>query len=221
MILKAEHISYSYKTKYQTIQALKDVSCSFEEGKIYAIVGKSGCGKSTLLSLLAGLDVPDSGRIYVDGKCMDEMDRDLYRKEIASVIYQSFNLFELLTAVENVMYPLELKGVKQKEARVRAEEFIKKVGLDENIYTQYPKMMSGGEQQRIAIARGLASDGKILLADEPTGNLDSENETMIVELLKKAAHEIGYTVIVITHNPQVAKEADQIFRMNDGRMEAE
>lgn len=221
MILKAEHISYSYKTKYQTIQALQDVSCSFEKGKFYAIVGKSGCGKSTLLSLLAGLDVPDSGKIFMEGKCMDEMDRDHYRKESASVIYQSFNLFELLTAVENVMYPLELRKVKHREARTRAEEFIKKVGLDERIYEQYPKMMSGGEQQRIAIARGLASGGKILLADEPTGNLDSENEKMIVELLKKAAHEIGYAVIVITHNLQVAAETDQIFRMSDGRMEVE
>lgn len=186
-IIKVENVSYSYKTKYQTIDAVKDVSCCFESGKMYAITGESGSGKSTLLSLIAGLDLPDQGKIYVSGEDMEKMNRDNYRKNVVAVVYQSFNLFPLLTAKENVMYPLELKGMKRKDARQQAETFIKKVGLSEKVYNQFPKMMSGGEQQRIAIARAMAVGGQILLADEPTGNLDSENEGNIVKLLQKAA----------------------------------
>lgn len=217
-ILKAEQAGYSYRTRYQTIEALKEVSCSFSTGGLYAIVGESGSGKSTFLSLLAGLDVPERGRILVEGTDMTMLDRDRYRRETASVIYQSFNLFPLLTALENVMYPLELKGMKKREAKKRAEEYIRKVGLPDKVRRQFPQMMSGGEQQRVAIARGLAAGGKILLADEPTGNLDTENEQTIVRLLKEAAHELGYCVIIITHNLRVAEQADEILRMCDGRL---
>ena len=149
------------------------------------------------------------------------MNRDRYRRDIASVVYQSFQLFPLLTARENVMYPMEMKKVGKKEAAKRAEELLLSVGLPEKICRQFPLMMSGGEQQRVAIARALAAGGKILLADEPTGNLDTENEQHIVEILKKLAHEEEYTVIVITHNPEVAKEADGIYRMRDGRLAVE
>ena len=213
-----EHVNYTYRTKYQSVEALKDVSCSFEDGAMYAIVGKSGSGKSTLLSLLAGLDLPNSGSIYVEGADLKTMDRDSYRRDTASVVYQAFHLFPLLTAQENVMYPMELKGVKRKQAAKRAKELLLQVGLPETICGQFPKMMSGGEQQRVAIARALAVDGKILLADEPTGNLDSENERRIVEILYKIAHEAGYTVIVITHNEKVAEAADHRYQMEDGRL---
>ena len=213
-----EHVNYTYRTKYQSVEALKDVSCSFEDGAMYAIVGKSGSGKSTLLSLLAGLDLPNGGSIYVEGEDLKSMDRDSYRRDMASVVYQAFHLFPLLTAQENVMYPMELKGVKRKQAAKRAKELLLQVGLPETICGQFPKMMSGGEQQRVAIARALAVDGKILLADEPTGNLDSENERRIVEILYKIAHESGYTVIVITHNEKVAEAADHRYQMEDGRL---
>lgn len=213
-----EHVNYTYRTKYQSVEALKDVSCSFEDGAMYAIVGKSGSGKSTLLSLLAGLDLPNGGSIYVEGEDLKSMDRDSYRRDMASVVYQAFHLFPLLTAQENVMYPMELKGVKRKQAAKRAKELLLQVGLPETICRQFPKMMSGGEQQRVAIARALAVDGKILLADEPTGNLDSENERRIVEILYKIAHEAGYTVIVITHNEKVAEAADHRYQMEDGRL---
>ena len=123
-ILKAEHISYSYRTKYQTIEAVRDVSCKFDAGKMYAVTGESGSGKSTLLSMLAGLDLPQSGRIYVQGKDLAAMDRDRYRREQASVVYQAFHLFPLLTALENVMFPLELKKVKKKAAAEQAKELI-------------------------------------------------------------------------------------------------
>ena len=220
-VIKVENVNYSYKTKYQTVHAVKGVSCSFERGLLYAIVGESGSGKTTLLSLLAGLDVADEGSILVEGEDLRKMNRDRYRRDVASVVYQSFQLFPLLTARENVMYPMEMKKLKKKEAAKRAQELLLSVGLPEKIYKQFPLMMSGGEQQRVAIARALAAGGKILLADEPTGNLDTENEQHIVEILKKLAHEERYTVIVITHNPEVAKEADGVYRMRDGRLSVE
>ncbi len=218
-ILRADHVSYSYRTKYQKVDAVRDVSCTFEQGGFYAIIGESGSGKSTFLSLLAGLDVPSEGEIYVQEQPLNQMDRDAYRLNQASVVYQSFHLFPLLTALENVMLPMEFKKIRKKEAADRAAKLLLRVGLTERIFRQFPKMMSGGEQQRVAIARAVAAGGEIILADEPTGNLDSENEQKIVELLKKLAHEDGYTVIVITHNQKVAEETDHVFRMSDGKME--
>ena len=147
-ILRAEHVSYSYQTKYQKVEAVRDVSCSFEQGGFYAIVGESGSGKSTFLSLLAGLDVPSEGTIYVQGQSLGSMDRDAYRLNQASVVYQSFHLFPLLTAQENVMLPMEFKKVKKREAAERAKRLLERVGLEPRILKQFPKMMSGGEQQR-------------------------------------------------------------------------
>ncbi len=218
-ILRAEHVSYSYQSKYQKVEAVKDVSCVFEKGKFYAIVGESGSGKSTFLSLLAGLDQPCEGTIYVEGEPLCDMDRDAYRLNRAAVVYQAFHLFPLLTAQENVMLPLECKKMRKKEAARHARQLLERVGLESRICRQFPKMMSGGEQQRVAIARAVAAGGESILADEPTGNLDSGNEENVVALLKELAHEDGYTVIVITHNQRVADETDHVFRMKDGSME--
>ena len=215
-MLEVKDVGYVYQSKYQSIEALKHVNCSFESGKLYAVIGPSGSGKSTLLSLLAGLDLPTSGEILVEGSPLSSMDRDCYRRETASVVYQSFNLFPLLTALENVMYPLDLLGVKKLEAEASAKRLIHEVGLEDKIFRQFPVMMSGGEQQRVSIARALAAGGRILLADEPTGNLDSTNEETIVKILKELAHERGYLVIVITHNPSVYEQADIVYRMRDG-----
>ena len=190
-ILKAKEVSYIYKSKYQTVQAVSNVSCTFDTGKVYAIVGHSGSGKSTFLSLLAGLDLPTKGEIYLEDKPMSTLDRDKYRRETASVVYQSFNLFPLLTALENVAYPMD---------------------------NQLPLMMSGGEQQRVAIARALAVGGEVLLADEPTGNLDTENGNIVVELLGKLAHEQRYAVIIITHDMSIADRADVVYTMKDGKL---
>lgn len=217
-LLRAEEVYYSYQTKYQTIDAVRGISYTFEAGHMYAIVGESGSGKSTFLSLLAGLDLPTKGKVYVEGEDMSILNRDLYRREKASVVYQSFHLFPLLTAQENVMFPMELKGIKRNEAKRKAAELLEQVGLRKQILSQYPQMMSGGEQQRVAIARALASEGSIIFADEPTGNLDTENERNIVRLLKETAHTRNYAVIVITHNPEVAAEADYILRMRDGKL---
>lgn len=215
-IIEAVNVSYIYQTKYQKTKALSEVSCSFERGKVYAITGKSGSGKSTFLSLLAGLDVPTEGTLNIAGEDMRKMNRDAYRLNRASVIYQAFHLFPLLTVMENVMFPMQLKHIPAKDAGARAEEYLKKVGLPETLYKKMPGMISGGEQQRVAIARAIASGGEIILADEPTGNLDSQNEKVIVELLCRLAHEDDYAVIVVTHNEAVAAAADVVYGMSDG-----
>ena len=217
-IMKADQVHYSYQTKYQTIDAVRGISYTFETGKMYALVGESGSGKSTFLSLLAGLDLPTKGKVYVEGEDMAVLNRDVYRREKAAVVYQSFNLFPLLTAQENIMFPMELKGMKRPEAAKRAAELIERVGLRQQVLSQFPQMMSGGEQQRVAIARAMAAGGRIILADEPTGNLDAENQQQIVQLLKETAHSMDYAVIVITHNPEVAADADYVLRMRDGRL---
>lgn len=216
--IRVENVSYTYQSQYQRIEAVKEVSCTFESGKMYAVTGESGSGKSTFLSLLAGLDRPEQGRILVDGEDLQDIDQDAYRRQRISVVYQAFHLFPLLNALENVMYPLELQGFSRREARKEAARCLEEAGLGEKIRGQYPRMMSGGEQQRVAIARAIAAKGTILLADEPTGNLDSENEAYIVELLKKLACEKDYLVIVVTHNPDIARQADVCMTMKDGKM---
>ncbi len=217
-VIEAVNVGYVYQTKYQKTKALSGVSCSFERGKIYAITGKSGSGKSTFLSLLAGLDVPTEGTLTIEGKDIRKINRDAYRRNRASVIYQAFHLFPLLTVTENVMFPMELRHVPVKEARVKAYEYLKKVGLPETLYGKMPGMISGGEQQRTAIARAMAAGGEILLADEPTGNLDSQNEKVIVQLLCGLAHKDNYAVIVVTHNEAVAAAADVVYAMTDGML---
>lgn len=218
-MIEVRNVSFSYKSKYQVVEALKNISCTFEAGKLYAIYGESGSGKSTLLSLLAGLDVADEGSILVDGEDLSKKDRDRYRKNQVAVVYQAFHLFPLLNALENIMYPLEMKGIDKKTAKKMGLQYLAEVGLAESVATQYPKMMSGGQQQRVAIARAIAGGGNILLADEPTGNLDSENEEHIVRMLKALAHEKGYLVIVVTHNPEIVKQCDVKMKMKDGRIE--
>ena len=217
-ILSAQELCYSYKTKYQTVQAVKDVTCDWEAGVFYALVGKSGSGKTTLLSLLAGLEKPQSGCVLVDGRDLRELDVDLYRRSRASVIDQRYNLFPLMTVRENVMYPLKLAGVSDADARTRAQDALARVGLNEDYWKRLPAMLSGGEQQRVAIARTLAVGAEIILADEPTGNLDTENSSQIGQLLARLAHEEHCCVLVVTHDPEVAKVADIVYRMDSGHM---
>ena len=217
-MIEAVKVSYIYQTKYQKTKALSEVSCSFERGKVYAITGKSGSGKSTFLSLLAGLDVPTEGTLTVEGEDMRKMNRDAYRLNRASVIYQAFHLFPLLTVLENVMFPMELQHVPAKEAKARAREYLAKVGLPETLYKKRPNMISGGEQQRVAIARAIAAGGEILLADEPTGNLDSKTSQDVLGLLKVTGEKFGQTIVMITHNEEIAQLTDRIIRIEDGRI---
>ncbi len=221
MTISLDNISFSYRTKYQTVQAVKNASCSFEQGKFYAVIGKSGSGKTTLLSLAAGLETPDSGEISADGENIKNINKDSYRRDTVSVIYQNFNLFPLLTVMENVIYPMTLKKASKDTAQKKAAEVLKKVGLDEKYYKRLPAMLSGGEQQRVAIARALAAETKVILADEPTGNLDSENTKNIVDLLAALAHEENCCVVVITHDQNVADAADCVYRMDSGVLNKE
>ena len=215
-ILTATDVIYEYRNAYQTVRAVNGVSCEFEQGLVYAIVGSSGSGKTTFLSLLAGLDVPTSGTIALDGQSTAELDRDEYRLNHVSVIYQNFNLFQHLTVLENAAYPLYVRKVGGKEADAVAREKLLQVGLKEDQFKRLPNMLSGGEQQRVAIARALASGSEIILADEPTGNLDSTNSSNIVEILHRLAHENDRCVIIVTHDPAVAEAADVVLNMKDG-----
>lgn len=216
MNIELKNVSYSYRGKYQTVRAVDNVSYSFDEGKIYAIIGKSGSGKTTLLSLMAGLDLPTEGEIVIEGKTTKEWDRNRMRREAVSVIYQNYNLFPLLTVEENIRYPLDLRKVKRSESTERAKTMRERVELSENYDNRLPAHLSGGEQQRVAIARSLAQGSKIILADEPTGNLDTKNTENIVEILRSLAHEDGATVIIVTHDLAVADKADVVLRMSDG-----
>ena len=216
--LTINDVSYSYKSKYQTVQALDGVSYTFEPGKFYAVIGRSGSGKTTLLSVIAGLDVPKSGSIVFGEKDTKKMDRDKLRLEHISVIYQSLNLFPLLTAIENVTFPLEYRGISGKKAKETAREKLESVGIDTSKHRRLPSMLSGGEQQRVAIARALASKTEIILADEPTGNLDTENSMNIVQLLKNLAVSENVCVIVVTHDPAVAECADVVIELSDGKI---
>lgn len=214
--LTLEHISYRYKKADR--DALTNVSCHFQSGEIAAIIGPSGSGKTTLLSILAGLDKPSAGSITKDGQDVLGMDRDLWRRQEVSVIFQSFQLFPLLTVLENVMFPLELKGVSKKEAVRQAKENLSLVGLAPEKYKRYPSNLSGGEQQRVAIARSLSGGARILLADEPTGNLDGENTKNIISIFQNLAHEFGYCIIVVTHDPEIAASSDAVWKMSDGEI---
>lgn len=217
-ILALNNATYTYKGKYQKVDAVKGITFTFALGKMYAIIGKSGSGKTTVLSLLAGLDVPTSGQVLYQGTPTNELDRYRYRRNEVAVIYQAYNLFPLLTALENVAYPLELQGIKTKEAQKKAAKAIASVDLGAEVFTRFPPMLSGGEQQRIAIARAFVAGAKIILADEPTGNLDTKTGANIVDLLKNFAHSRNCCVILVTHDLGIASQADVVLEMKDGKL---
>lgn len=217
-LVEVSNVSYSYQSQYQTVKAVKNVSLELEQGKVYAIIGKSGSGKSTLLSLMAGLTLPEEGDIIYNGDSVKDLKLEEYRRDKASVIYQTFNLFPLMTVIENVIFPLELKGMKHAEARSIAIKHIDSVGLEEKHYRRLPNMLSGGERQRVAIARALATGSKLMLADEPTGNLDVANGDLVVNLLIDLAHNDNLAVVIVTHDLSIAKKADVVFEMQDGRL---
>lgn len=220
-ILELHDVSYHYSSKFQLIEAVKHVDFSFEKGSIYAIVGKSGSGKTTLLSLLAGLDVPVSGEILFQGQATGSMDLAKYRRECAAMIYQSFRLLPLLTVSENITFPMELRGLRGAPARERARQLVARVGLPESVLDRFPNMLSGGEQQRVGIARALSMDTGLLLADEPTGNIDEENSRNIIDILVGLAHRDGYCVIIATHDLGILPKMDVVLRMSSGVLQRE
>lgn len=219
-ILELTNLSYDYITKAGRVHAVKEATASFDAGMVYAIVGRSGSGKSTLMSLMAGLDVPKSGKILYEGIDLAAIDRDRYRREHIGMIFQSYYLLPQLTAAENVELALELSRYKGKR-RDRAKEMLSLVGIAKEQFGKRSTEFSGGEQQRIAIARAIAADPSVILADEPTGNLDNENSRNIVGILDALAHRFGKCVILITHASEVAERADVNLHMNDGYLKAD
>lgn len=205
MILEVKDVDYAYKSQ-KSKMILNQVSIKFEEKKFYTIIGASGAGKTTLLSLLAGLDTPVKGTILYNGEDIQKKGLNHHRKHNVSLVFQNYNLIDYLTTEENV----RLGG------SGNPSELLSEVGISENDWKRNVLQLSGGQQQRVAIARALASDAKVLLADEPTGNLDENTANEIIELLKHTAHELGKCVIVVTHSKQLANEADEIIQIKDG-----
>ena len=200
---------------------LKGVDAVFPEGTVTAVMGRSGAGKSTMLYLLAGLDVPTQGKILYNGQELKRAMLDGYRRTEVATIAQNYLLFPTRTALENVLYPLELAKVEKTAALQEAKRHLESVGIPEELHHRLPSKLSGGEQQRVAIARALASHSNVIAADEPTGNLDEENADAVMTLLKKLAHEEGKTVIVVTHDRLLAEEADRCYRIKRGKIETE
>lgn len=200
---------------------LKGVNAVFPEGTVTAVMGRSGAGKSTMLYLLAGLDVPTQGKILYNGQELKRAMLDGYRRTEVATIAQNYLLFPTRTALENVLYPLELAKVEKNAALQEAKRHLEAVGIPEELHHRLPSKLSGGEQQRVAIARALASHSNVIAADEPTGNLDEENADAVMTLLKKLAHEDGKTVIVVTHDRLLAEEADRCYRIKRGKIETE
>ena len=197
---------------------LKGVDAIFPEGTVTAVMGRSGAGKSTMLYLLSGLDVPTQGKILCNGQELKKSMLDGYRRREVATIAQNYLLFPTRTALENVMYPLELAKVEKNAAAEEAKRHLLSVGIQPELHNRLPSKLSGGEQQRVAIARALASHANVIAADEPTGNLDEENADLVMDILKRLAHEQGKTVIVVTHDRGLAGEADRFYRLKQGRV---
>lgn len=212
MQLELQNVGYSYNSKELV---LRHVNYRFEGGRIYAITGRSGAGKTTLLSLLSQLTKPTEGKILYNGLDVSEVDQYLYRSQYAGVIFQSFNLLMHLTAVENVMLSMDIAGVKKENNRAYAMELLEKVGLSKEESQRRILKLSGGQQQRVAIARAVSYDPSILLADEPTGNLDEDTQDEIMEIFKGLAYEEQKCIILVTHSPVVASLADEVYALTD------
>lgn len=217
-ILRVENLSKVYGKGENKVVALDDVSFSVEKGEFVAIVGASGSGKSTLLHLVGGVDRPTKGKVFIDGKNIYAMNDDklaIFRRRQVGLIYQFYNLIPILNVEENIILPLELDN--REVDKKSLKELLELLGL-ENRSKHLPNELSGGQQQRVSIGRALITNPAIILADEPTGNLDSKSSDEIVALLKKSNKDYNQTIIMITHNMEIAKEADRIIKIEDGRI---
>jgi len=215
-ILRVEHLTKQYGTGDNVVRALDDVSFSVEKGEFLAIIGPSGSGKSTLLHILGGVDRPTSGHVWMDGQdvyAQNEEQLAVFRRRQVGLIYQFYNLIPVLNVVENMTLPVLMDGRKVNEARV--QELLSVLSLTER-RNHLPNQLSGGQQQRVSIGRALMNAPAVVLADEPTGNLDSKNSREIVELLKMSNHKYGQTLVVITHDESIALQADRIIAIEDG-----
>ncbi len=218
--LKTENLTKIYKTGATSVVALDHVNLTVNQGEFVAIMGPSGCGKSTLLHLMGGLDRPTEGEVVIGGQNLETMPDDrlteLRRRQIG-FIFQSFNLIPVLNAVENAALPLTLDGKKASDAAAAATGWLSRFGLGERL-THYPDQLSAGQQQRVAIARGLIAEPELILADEPTGNLDTRAGDEIAGLLREISRDFGRTIVMVTHDPRIAAYADRIVFLKDGRI---
>ncbi len=210
-LLSIQNASYRYSDAEEDEFALKDINYDFEKGKIYAIRGKSGSGKTTLLSLISGLERCTDGKIIFDGKDLKNMNLDKYRSREIGIVFQSYNLLPFMTASENIVLSMDASGLKIDNKKEKAVELMLSVGLKRSHANRRVLKLSGGEQQRVAIARSLSYNPKMILADEPTGNLDKQTESEILDIFKKLAHEENKCVIIVTHSPNVCDIVDEIY----------
>ena len=214
--LALNRVSYQYEGAKKNV--LKDVTATFERGSVYTIVGKSGAGKSTLLSLISGLDLPTKGDVLCGGVSLKDMDRDRYRAQDIGVIFQSYNLLTNATALQNVVLSMNISKSKMKDKKGYTYTLLDRMGIDQETADRKILKLSGGEQQRVGIARALAHNPNILIADEPTGNLDRETEQDILDIFTRLAHEENRCVIIVTHSRKVTSIADTVYAIQMGQL---
>jgi len=214
--LALKNVSYKYGGTKKIV--LSAINMEFQSGKVYTIVGKSGAGKSTILSLIAGLDICANGDILYNGQNLKTIDRDNYRAKSIGVIFQSYNLMTNATAIDNIVFSMEVSGSKEKDKKKYVYRLLENVGIDTETAGRKVLKLSGGEQQRIAIARALSHNPDVIIADEPTGNLDSETEEAILNILTSLAREEGKCVIIVTHSKKVTNYADEVWGLKDGKL---
>lgn len=215
-VLSLKDVVYRYDGSKKEV--LKHITMDFERGKLYSIIGTSGAGKSTLLSLISGLDLCTSGSILYDGEDMKTLDRDAYRAKGIGVIFQGYNLLTNATVIDNILLSIDISGRKLENKKEYAYQLLERVGIDREQANRKVLKLSGGEQQRVGIARALSHDPDVIIADEPTGNLDPETEANIMDILLTLAHEKNTCVIVVTHSKGVAKYADEVYALSNGRL---
>lgn len=207
-----------YRYEGSSKEILNHIHAEFERGYLYSIIGKSGAGKSTLLSLISGLDLCSKGSILYDGKDMKSLDRDEYRAKGIGVIFQGYNLLTNATVIDNILLSIDISGTKRKDKKEYAYQLLESVGIDREQANRKVLKLSGGEQQRVGIARALSHEPDVIIADEPTGNLDPETEANIMDILLDLAHNKQKCVIVVTHSKGVARYADEIYALSDGKL---
>ena len=215
-VLALKNVTYQYEGASQNV--LKGINAQFEAGKVYTIVGKSGSGKSTLLSLISGLDVCKGGEIRHHETDLKQLDRDEYRAKGIGVVFQSFNLLTNATAVENIVLSMQISGSREKDKKAHAYALLEKIGIGRETADRKILKLSGGEQQRVGLARALSHNPDIIIADEPTGNLDNETEAEILKIFTRLAHEEKKCVIIVTHSRKVTSIADVVWEMDGGNM---
>lgn len=217
MILEAKNVDYYYQDGESRRYILKNTNVAFEKGKFYTILGQSGSGKTSFLALLSALDSPHSGSVLFNDQDIKKIGHEKYRRNNVGIIFQSYNLIPTLTAVENVLVPMSItENELPEDKQTVAYNLLDYIGIVKSKADRYVNRLSGGEQQRVAIARALATNVELILADEPTGNLDEEMELEIVEIFKKLAHEHDKCVIVVTHSNEIAQQSDKIFTLKKG-----